>query len=220
MSLRHGVLQKTTLSYPDLAVVRLSDCAPLFVQAAAVWAEIAPDNLQQMALRLQGAYMAGDLEMLAKAAEAILRPESRITAILPSRTAFRSAETGEERTWLLGPPLPRGDGTDRTPDDNGGLCGTGEDTSDELQLLARCLFHDLRHTLGQASQDAATEPEEYMHISTDPDHDPAADPSAGVLSPLDQVVRLWGIACEQYALHSPAPRTDPPAPLLTWTLCS
>ena len=91
---------------------------------------------------------------------------------------------------------------DGTADDSceGGVPrdGTGEDTSDELQLLARCLFHDLRHTLGQASQDAATEPEEYMHISTDPDHDPAADPTAGVLSPIDQVVRLWGIACEQY----------------------
>ena len=83
----------------------------------------------------------------------------------------------------------------------------------ELQLLARCFYHDLRREQDLVNPDAATAPESFMHISTDPDHDPAADPTAGELTPMDQVVRLWGIACEQYV----ARRTDVATTVPPWT---
>ena len=69
-------------------------------QTASVWAELVPDSLQQLALRLQTSYMASNLGLCSKAAEAILRPESRLTALFPSHAAFEAAE-GHERTPVV-----------------------------------------------------------------------------------------------------------------------
>jgi len=86
--------------------------------------------------------------------------------------------------------------------------------NEENALLARVLYHDLRREQGQASRDAPTPADLLMHIPTDPDQDPAADVTARKLPQTSQIVRLWGIACEQYShrigvLYPHASRPDP-----------